>query len=321
VNRQTLRMCLVAAGIAAFCLSGAAQTIRIKDRAEVAGSQVRLGEVATITGVSSEETEKFASVPVCLSPMPGISRDIESDYLIARARRHGVAVDDVNVEGAIRVRITSRADNILTPEYLALMLEQYIFDEMPWTRQEVEVKTFPMGRAINLPAGKMEVRIEHRPEYGFVGEGVFPASVFLDGQRIRSMYLKAHVEVYRPVVVAREPIRRGTPIRSGHLGMRTATLSTMNGQGFLKPEAAAGMIARRDISPGDMLTTDNVERPLLVKRREDVLLKYETSTIEIAMKVRARTEGRLGDVIAVENIASRKVLNAVVTGPGEVQLP
>ena len=135
------------------------------------------------------------------------------------------------------------------------------------------------------------------------------------------MYLKAHIEVYRPVVVAREPIRRGSPIRQSQLDMRTAKLSTMSGQGFPEPAAAAGMVARRDISPGAMLTTDNVELPLLVRRREDVLLKYKSSTVMIAMKVRARTEGRLGEVIEVENTGSRKVLNAIVTGPGEVELP
>lgn len=321
MNGRIHRVCITALAAILFGSVATAQTMLVKDRTEVSGSRVHLGEVATITGVSEKDTEKFDRVPICLSPMPGVTRDVGSDYLVARARQHGVPVDDLNIEGARRVRITSRSGNGLTPESLAMMLEQYILDEMPWARHEAQITCRPGGRPLTLPAGEMEVRIEHRPEYDFVGEGVFPTSVFLDGRRVRSMYLRAYIDVYRPVVVAGTHIGRGSPIRSEQLDMRTASLSAMNGECFVDPSELNGMVARRDLAPGTPITPDKVEAPIMVRRREDVMLEHDSGSMKISLKVRARTQGRIGDVITVDNLTSRKVLSVVVTGPGEVRLP
>jgi len=310
----------MAALTAAVCVAAQAQSIRIKKQAEVAGSQVHLGDLAEISGMPAEESERFARVPVCTSPLPGASKTVEADYLIARARLQGVPIDGMKVGGADRVSITSLAGNTLTPEYLVLRLEEYIRSEMPWSYDEAEILCRPIGRPLKLPAGEMHVAIRHQPAYTFVGEGVFPTAVYLDGKRVRSLFLKAHVEVYKPVMVAREHIAKGASLSGERVAGQTVALSALRGGYFLDRDALAALQARRDIVPGTVITAEMVERPLLVRRGDDVMLKYETSQIEVAVKMRARATGRLGDTIAVENPSSRKVLSALVTGPGEVEI-
>jgi len=315
-----LRTVCAAALTAAVCAAAQAQSIRIRKRAEVAGSQVQLGDVAEISGVPTEDAEQFARVPVCASPLPGASKTVEADYLIARARQQGVPIDGMKVGGAGRVSVTSLADNTLTPEYLAQQLEEYIRSEMPWSYDEAEILCHPAGRSLKLPAGEMHVAIRHQPAYTFVGEGVFPTAVYLDGRRVRSLFLKAHVEVYKPVMVASEHIARGSGLSGDRVAGQTVGLSTVRGGYFLERDALAALQARRDIVPGTVITAEMVERPVLVKRGDGVMLKYETAQIEVAVKMRARAAGRLGDMIAVENPSSRKVLSALVTGPGEVEI-
>ena len=317
--RRSITVALV--GSVALCNIAAAQTLHIKDKAETQGAQVRLGELATITGITDKQAATFARVPICASPMPGATREIGADYLVARARSFGVPVDTMKIEGAKQTRVTSRSGNVLTPEFLAFKLENYIYENMPWSRDEVEITCVPMGRPITLPAGHLEVRIEHRPGYQFVGDGVFPTSVFLDNQRVRSMYMKARVEVYHPIVVAADSIRRGSRVSADQLELRTAPLSQTGGDYFLEPDMVVGMIARRDIAPGTTITSDKVEKPILIDRGDEALLIYSAGSIEISMKVRAKTRGRMGEIVAVENPTSRKTLDAIVTGPGKVELP
>ena len=315
-----LRTVCAAALVVMVCAVAQAQSIRIRKRAEVAGSQVQLGDVAEISGVPAEEVEQFARVPVCASPLPGASKLIKADYLVARARQQSVPIDGMTIEGAGSVNVTSLAGNTLTSELLVQQLEEYIRGEMPWSYDEAEILCHPAGRPLKLPAGKMEVAIRHQSEYPFVGEGVFPAVVTLDGRRVRSLFLKATVEVYKPVMVAREHIARGSALSGERVAGQTVALSTLRGGYFLERDALAALQARRDIVPGTVIAAEMVERPLLVRRGDDVMLKYNTSRIEVAVKMRARATGRLGDMIAVENRSSRKVLSAVVTGPGEVEI-
>jgi len=315
-----LKTVCAAALVVMVCAVAQAQSIRIKKRAEVAGGQVRLGDVAEISGVPAEDAEQFARVPVCASPLPGASKLIKADYLVARARQQGVPIDGMTIEGAGSVNVTSLAGNTLTSEFLVQQLEEYIRGEMPWSYDEAEILCHPAGRPLKLPAGEMQVVIRHQPAYTFVGEGVFPTVVYLDERRVRSLFLKAHVEVYKPVMVAREHIARGSALSGDRVAEQTVALSTLRGGYFLERDALAWLQARRDIVPGTVIAAEMVERPLLVRRGDDVMLKYKTSRIEVAVKMRARATGRLGDMIAVENRSSRKVLSAVVTGPGEVEI-
>jgi len=302
--------------------AGTAQSIRVKDSAEVESQQqVLLGDVAAVTGVPHQQAEMFERIPVCAAPVCGVSKDVEVDYLIARARQQGVPVDDMRVEGADRVRITARPGNTLTPEYLSRLLETYIRAEMPWSYDEAEITCHPTGRPLQFAGGKLDVVIRHEPAYDFVGEGVFPASVYSDGRRVRSLFLKAHIEVYKPVAVADEHIGRGGLIAADRVTMRTAALSTLRGGYYTDPAALEGLQARRDITPRTVITPEMVERPLLVKRGDNVMLKCKTSNLDVTVKVRARSTGRLGEVVTVESPSSRKTLCAVVTGPGEVELP
>ncbi len=317
-NRLCRTVCVLAV-LTALCAAAYAQSIRIKPRAEVAGSQVRLGDVAAISGVAEQDAETFARVPVCTSPSPGVSKTVEADYLIARARQHGVPTDDMKIEGAARVNVV-RAGNILSGEYLAGLLEEYIRSEMPWSYDEAEISCHPVGQPLRLPPGDMQVVIRHKPGYGFVGEGVFPTVVYLDGKRVRSLFLKARVEVYKGVAVAREYIARGSGLTPERVTMQPAALSTLRRGYYLDPAALAGLRARRDIPPGTVITSEMLEQPLLVRRGDEVLVKCETSSFEVTVKMRARAAGRLGDVVAVENPSSRKVLSATVTGPGELEL-
>ena len=302
------------------CASAQAQSIRIKKRVEVTGSQVRLGDVAEISGVSTEDVERFARVPICASPLPGASKLVEADYLIARARQQGVPIDGMTIEGAGNVNVTTLAGNTLTSEFLVQQLEEYIRSEMPWAYDEAEILCHPAGRPLKLPAGKMEMAIRHQSEYSFVGEGVFPTVVTVDGKRVRSLFLKAHVEVYKPVMVASEYIAKGSPLSGERFTAQSAGLSRLRGGYFLERNALTRLQARRDIVPGTIITAEMVERPVLVRRGDDVTLKYETPNIGVAVKMRARAMGRLGDMIIVEYPSSRKVLSAVVTGPAEVAL-
>ena len=275
---------------------------------EVAGSQVRLGDVAEISGVSAEDAEQFARVPICTSPLPGASKLVETDYLVARARQQGVPIDGMTIEGAGNVNVTAIAGNTLTSELLVQQLDEYIRNEMPWAYDEAEILCHPAGRPLKLPAGEMEVAIRHQSEYSFVGEGVFPAVVTLDGERVRSLFLKAHVEVYKPVMVAREHIAKGSPLSGERFTAQSAALSRLRTGYFLKRDALTKLQARRDIEPGTIISAEMVERPVLVRRGDDVTLKYDTPNIGVAVKMRARAMGRLGDVIVVEFPSSRKVV-------------
>jgi len=82
-------------------------------------------------------------------------------------------------------------------------------------------------------------------------------------------------------------------------------------------EGAIGMIARRPLREGAPVAASDMSAPVVIQAGDLVTVVYENGGIVLSMQVKAMSAGAVGEVISLQNLASRKTLQAVVTGPGE----
>jgi flagella basal body P-ring formation protein FlgA len=81
-----------------------------------------------------------------------------------------------------------------------------------------------------------------------------------------------------------------------------------------------GMQLRRDIASGQVLTTDDIRRPIVVTNHARVLMALSLPGLRVGATGEALQDGAVGDRIGVRNPASGAVLTADVTGPGTVEV-
>ncbi len=82
-------------------------------------------------------------------------------------------------------------------------------------------------------------------------------------------------------------------------------------------EGAIGMIARRPLREGAPIAASDMSAPVVIQAGDLVTVVYENGGIVLSMQVKAMSAGAVGEVISLQNLASRKTLQAVVTGPGQ----
>lgn len=82
-------------------------------------------------------------------------------------------------------------------------------------------------------------------------------------------------------------------------------------------EGAIGMIARRPLREGAPVAASDMSAPVVIQAGDLVTVVYENGGIVLSMQVKAMSAGAVGEVISLQNLASRKTLQAVVTGPGQ----
>ncbi len=82
------------------------------------------------------------------------------------------------------------------------------------------------------------------------------------------------------------------------------------------PDAVIGLAAKRPLRLGAAVAGRDVAAPMVIKAGEIVTLTYEADGISLALQAKAVTGGGVGETINVQNVASKKVVQAVVTGPG-----
>ena len=85
-------------------------------------------------------------------------------------------------------------------------------------------------------------------------------------------------------------------------------------------ERALGMQLRKSARAGQYLRMADLAKPDLVQRDQNVTLIYETNGLYLTMRGKAVDAGSEGDTVSVVNQQSKRTVQGIVTGPGQVTM-
>jgi flagella basal body P-ring formation protein FlgA len=83
------------------------------------------------------------------------------------------------------------------------------------------------------------------------------------------------------------------------------------------PDAMVGQVARRALRSGAAVAAHDVSAVQAVKANEMVTLTFDSDGVSLALQAKALTGGAVGETINVQNVTSKKTVQAVVTAPGQ----
>ncbi|GJD33742.1 hypothetical protein FMGBMHLM_0635 [Methylobacterium aerolatum] len=140
------------------------------------------------------------------------------------------------------------------------------------------------------------------------------------GDRQASLRVSGVVVELREVAVLARNLNRGEALREGDVTLEKRPRDGLGGDVQASLSAALGEVAQRPLSAGTVLREGDTAPPDLVSRGETVTIVYATPGISLSMRGLANDSGRMGAVVNVVNVASKKVLQATVVGPGKVSV-
>jgi flagellar basal body P-ring formation protein FlgA len=83
-------------------------------------------------------------------------------------------------------------------------------------------------------------------------------------------------------------------------------------------DRAVGMQARKALHSGQALRVTDLAKPDWVQRDQTVTLIYQTGGLFLTMRAKAVDSGSEGDTVSVVNTQSKRTVQGVVSGPGQV---
>lgn len=92
------------------------------------------------------------------------------------------------------------------------------------------------------------------------------------------------------------------------------------GNDIANRDRSVGMQVRKQMRAGQALKAADLAKPDLVLRDQGVTLIYETPGIYLTGRGKALDSGTEGDVVNVVNLQSKRTVQGVVTGPGQVSI-
>jgi flagella basal body P-ring formation protein FlgA len=83
------------------------------------------------------------------------------------------------------------------------------------------------------------------------------------------------------------------------------------------PDRVIGQAARRPLRAGAAVQSQDLAAPVAVHRDETIAVAYEASGISLVLQGKAMKDAAVGEAVQVLNPQSKKVIEAVVSGPGK----
>jgi flagella basal body P-ring formation protein FlgA len=153
---------------------------------------------------------------------------------------------------------------------------------------------------------------------GTRAEGNTTVSVRCNGTKPWSLYVQASVRVFKQVLVAAHPLPRGQVVTGADLEAADREISRLRSGYFIDYKKVIGMRVRRSIAQGMALSPNMLESRKIVRRGERVTIQAEAGGLQVSMAGKALTDGAKGDTIEVQNLSSKRKVQAIVASPGVV---
>ena len=135
-----------------------------------------------------------------------------------------------------------------------------------------------------------------------------------------SIYVSARVDVFGPVLIARQPLARGIVVQDSDLELVERNLANLPYGYYSDSQPIAGMLAKRTIAAATVITPQMLQAPKLVKRGQRVTVIAESGALSISTVGKALGDGKSGDTIRVRAEGSQRVVDGVVVSQGVIKV-
>ena len=82
-------------------------------------------------------------------------------------------------------------------------------------------------------------------------------------------------------------------------------------------DVVIGLAARRPLRAGSAVSARDVSAPQVIKAGELIVVNYQDGGISLSLQGKAMAAAGLGETVNVQNTTSKKIIQAVASGPGE----
>ncbi|WP_172597611.1 flagellar basal body P-ring formation chaperone FlgA [Sulfuriflexus mobilis] len=142
----------------------------------------------------------------------------------------------------------------------------------------------------------------------------------LDDNHRWSIFVPVNIKQFAEVVVSTQRLSRNTPIQAQQLTLERRAVNRLHGQYLTRLEEVVGQLPKSALAKGKVVSPRLLKQQNLVKRGQNVMILAENTQIQVRSQGTAMTSGRIGEVIRVKNLSTKKIVEGTVTSRGNVKI-
>lgn len=297
-------------------LTGA--TITLPAKAEVRGTEIELGELATISCKDDVLRQQLEAFDLGYAPAPGFSRLFESERIVNRLKTSFPGID-VRIAGELRCRAHPETELVPAANITAVARQG-----LTSLADGLDAEFAPLGELMDLliPAGnaKAELRLRRGPLELRSGKNSIPIEVLIDGSPYQTVWTNWDVKIWKSALVLTRDIPAGETLSFDSVEFKRLDSAELSSQLTIDRAALGSTRAARNLKRGAVLTKTDIVQLELIHRGDSIVLEVKKGAVCARVTAIASEDGHLGDRIRVVTTDSKRELSAVVIGRDRVQI-
>jgi flagellar basal body P-ring formation protein FlgA len=215
--------------------------------------------------------------------------------------------------------VTGYADDLQSRESIEHTAYMYAFEQVQTSYDNAQIEMAPLDNRLRLHACNTPLEA-FTTNNRKVGLGKQTIGVKCSSPVTWSLYVPVKVKVFRPVVIASQPLAANQIITKSDIRVVSLDIGSFN-QGYIKnPEHIIGQQLKYRLSMGTVINPNSLKQQKIIKRGELISLVAIAGKMEVRMSGKALSDGTLGQRVRVKNLSSKRVVEGVVDGPGVIKI-
>ncbi len=314
---MTMRPLLLAIALLAGCAPAWAQSERDAVKAPVLRANVIVSSEVVRIGDLIDNAGAAAQIAVYRAPDLGTTGSLRTSQVLDTLRAHqiiGVDTHDIREVSITRSARTLSAKDV--EQQIAKVLEQRnglgSADNLTVTFDR-ELRDLQLDASNSGDLRASMVRYDPRTGRFDV---MFEVANEINSAPTKLRFTGTVVETVEAAVLTRN-VERGDVLKAADVSVERRPKAEVGNEAALRGRAL-GMQVRRSLRMGQALKVSDLGKADLVTRDQSVTLIYEAPGLYLTGRGKALESGTEGDTVNILNLQSKRTIQAVVVGPGQV---
>ena len=296
-------------------------TIIMAPEISIEGTVMTLGQVADISGDDDALITKLRQLKLGNAPIPGSSVVLTKELLAMRLGSIDSTINGIVWQMPDAVTVTTRSQSI-QGQALVNKAITAIEERSGHSTRSGDFTITPIGNVRDLVIPMGDIVLTSDIPYGlhYNVPTVVRIIVNVNGQVVSKINLRLDVKLYQQVAVSGAQIYPSEIVTTDKLRYERMDIGRLGVGYFTDINKVQGLMARRLLTPGMVVTESLLTKPMLIKRGSVVTITARIGEMEVTATGQAMQDGHEGDLIRVQNINSTKIISAKVLDASTVQV-
>lgn len=308
-------------GMSGYLYAAGTNTITVKvfERSVIKRDKIRLGKIAGIKGENPAFVRKLNDIVIGKAPLPGKSRRIDEGYIKIRLKQNHIDLSQIKLIMPGKVEV-SRSYTEVSKKKIEQVISNFVLGIVPWKKESVRINKVCVRNNVVLPEGNISYRVVPPKSSDFLGTIPLSVLFMVNGRLQKKLWATINIEVLTEMIVTKRPLKRHQLITEDHIQVKKMYLAKAKSNVVTSCEEVLGKRTKRTINANEIIRTNYIELPPLVRRGEVVTIIAESDGLRVTALGEIQRKGCRGERIRVVNLDTNKKLYARVLDSNTVKV-